>query len=45
MFDFDPLQITLIVLLLAPSLALVIRQFQLYFRSKKEKTTSGPKPR
>ena len=44
MFDFGALQITLVVLLLVPSLALVIRQFQLYRRWKKEKTTSGPRP-
>ena len=37
---FDVLQITLIVLLLSSSLALVCRQGMLYFRWKKEKPSS-----
>ena len=41
---FEALQLTLIILLLSASLALVLRRAVLYFRWRKEKTTSRPEP-
>ena len=40
---FEAMQITLVVLLVASSLALVWRQAVLYSRWRKEKTNSRPK--
>ena len=41
---FEAMQITLVVLLLSSSLALVLRTAMLYFRWRKEKPTSSPPP-
>ena len=41
---FEAMQITLVVLLVLPTLALVLRTAVLYSRWRKEKTTSRPKP-
>ena len=39
---FEAMQITLVTLLILPTLALVLRTAVLYFRWRKEKTTSRP---